>query len=183
MTFNPQKHEFLRIINKKNPIIHNYYIEISFINEVPHTKYLGVTIDCKLSWNKHIQTIANKAVQANTFLYRNLRHCSINIKCTCYKSMIRSIVEYALPVWDPHNTINITKLESIQRAVARFCCNDFSRLSSVTTMLTSLDLPTLQSRRMRAKLIMMYKIINDLVSIPEDYFISPDTPLRRGYYK
>ena len=183
MTFNPQKHEFLRITNKKNPIIHNYYIEISFINEVPHTKYLGVTIDCKLSWNEHIQRVANKAVQANTFLYRNLRHCSINIKCTCYKSMIQSIVEYALPVWDPHNTINITRLESIQRAAARFCFNDFSRLSSVTAMLTSLDLPTLQSRRMRAKLIMMYKIINDLVSIPKDYFISTDTPLRKGYYK
>ena len=29
----------------------------------------------------------------------------------------------------------------------------------------------------------MYKIINDLVSIPKDYFISPDPLLRRGYYK
>ena len=29
----------------------------------------------------------------------------------------------------------------------------------------------------------MYKIINDLVSIPKDYFISPDPPLRREYYK
>ena len=82
-------------------------------------------------------------------------------------------------VWDSHTTTNINKLESIQKAAARFCFNDFSRLSSVTAMLTSLDL---QSRRMRAKLITMHKIINDLVSIPKDYFISPNR-LRRGYYK
>ena len=75
-----------------------YYIKNSLINEVPHTKYLGVTIDHKLSWNEHIQRIANKAAQANAFLYRNLRHCPTNIKCTCYKSMVRSIVEYASPV-------------------------------------------------------------------------------------
>ena len=31
---------------------------------------------------------------------------------------------------------------------------------------------------------MMYKIINDVVSsYTKSYFISPDPPLRRGYYK
>ena len=44
------------------------------------------------------------------------------------------------------------KLKTIQRAAGRFCFNDFSSLSSITAMLTSLDLPTLQSRRIRAKL-------------------------------
>ena len=88
MTFNPQKCEFLRISNKKNPIVHNYYIENILINNVPHTKYLGVTIDHKLSWNEHIQRIVNKAIQANAFLHWNLRHRPINIKCACYKSMV-----------------------------------------------------------------------------------------------
>ena len=86
--------------------------------------------------------------------------------------MVQSIVEYPSPVWESHTTTNINKLEYIQRAAARFCFNDFSRLSSVTAILTLLDLPTLQSRRMRVKLIMMYKIINDLVNIPQDYFTS-----------
>ena len=40
MTFNPQKREFLRIANKKNTIVHNYYIENCLINSVPYTKYL-----------------------------------------------------------------------------------------------------------------------------------------------
>ena len=125
MTFNPQKCEFLRNTYKKNPIIHNYYIENSLITEVPHTKYLGVTIDHELSWNKHIQRIANKAVQLNAFLYWNLTHCPINIKCTCYKSMVRSIVEHASPICNSYTITNINKLEAIQRAAARFCLMTF----------------------------------------------------------
>ena len=97
--------------------------------------------------------------------------------------MVQSIIEFASPVWDPYTITNINKLKAIQRAAAGFCFNNFTRQSSITAMLTALDLPTLQSRRTRAKLIMMYKIINDLVNIPTNYFISPYPPLRRGYYK
>ena len=93
--------------------------------------------------------------------------------------MVRPIVEYASNVWDPHAISNINRVESVQRAVARFCFNDFSTYSSVTSMLTSLDLPTLESR---AKLIMMYKIINGIVCIPTNYF-TPCHPQSRRYYK
>ena len=58
--------KFLRITN---PVMHNYYTENSLINEVSYTKYLGVIIDHKLSWNKHIRRIVNKAAQVSAFLY------------------------------------------------------------------------------------------------------------------
>ena len=54
--------------------------------------------------------------------------------------MVRSIVEYASPVCNPYTITN--KLEAIQRAAARFCFIDFSKLYSIAAMgmLTSLDL-------------------------------------------
>ena len=67
MTFNPQKCEFIRIMNKKNPIAYKYYIGSTLINEVSCSKYLGVTIDHKLSWNEHIRRVT---IQVNAFLYR-----------------------------------------------------------------------------------------------------------------
>jgi len=39
-----------------------------------------------------------------------------------------------------------------------------------TNKLSTLNLPPLQQRRERAKLIMMHKIVTDLVDIPKDYF-------------
>ena len=134
MEFNPSKCEFLRITNKKNPIVFNYCIEAVPIAQVAHTKYLGVTISSNLSWNEHVQRITNKAKQVDNFLYRNLRECPTHIKCNCFKIMVRPIIEYAASVWDPHTLLNINRLESIQRTAARFCFNDFSRYSSVTNM-------------------------------------------------
>ena len=44
----------------------------------------------------------------------NLRHCPIHTKCTNYKSMVHSIVEYPLsPVWDSYTITNINKLEAM----------------------------------------------------------------------
>ena len=55
-------------------------------------------------------------------------------------------------------------LESIQKTVARFCYNDFS---SVTDMLSSLNLPSLQNRT-KAKLLVFYKMISGHLMIPMD---------------
>ena len=87
MSFNPTKCEFLHITNRKSPVIHTYYIATSPIKEVTSTKYLGVLIDNKLTWNDHIKSITHKAAQVNGFLYRNLRQCPPHIQAMCYKSM------------------------------------------------------------------------------------------------
>ena len=182
MEFNPSKCEFLQITNKMNPTVYNYHIEATPIVQVEHTKYLGVTISRNLSWNEHIQRITNKAKQVNNFLYRNLRECPTHIKSGCYKIMVRPVIEYAASVWDPYTLSNINKLESIQRTAARFCFNNFSRFSSVTNMLTSLNLPSLQARRTQAKLNIFYKIINGHLDVPTDDLTPKLSSLRNGYY-
>ena len=62
MSLNLKKCEFLRITNKKYPVVRKYYIENSPITEVSCTKYLGATINCKLCWNEHIQRLTTKAI-------------------------------------------------------------------------------------------------------------------------
>jgi len=182
MMFNPKKCEFLRISNKSTFVLNTYYINNHPIKEVTHAKYLGVIIDQNLSWNEHIKQISSKATKVNAFLYRNLYHCPVNTKLNCYKAMVRPILEYASPIWDPHTAININHLESVQRSAARLCYKDYSNFSSVTTMLRNLNLPTLKDRRNRAKLQMMYKITNNLVSVPNDCLTPAPPFLRSGYF-
>ena len=136
---------------------------------------MGVTIDSKLTFNDHVQSITNKANQIIAFIYRNLHQCPSTVKFNFYKSMVRLVLEYASMVWDSHTSANINKIQSIQRRAARFCLNNFSNSSSVTDMLSSLNLPPLKQRRERAKLIMMHKIVNDLVDVPKDLFILNDS--------
>ena len=128
-----------------------------------------------------ISTYHKQKEPFNLYLpYRNLRQCPPHIKATCYKSMVCPILEYASSR-SPYKC-NIHKLESVQRRAARFCLNDHSRYSSVTSMLLSLNLPSLQSRRKSAKLITMYKIINGNLHIPSNLLIPSHSDSRSGYF-
>lgn len=182
MAFNPKKCEFLRITNKKNFTPFTYRIDNSTIQEVTHAKYLGVVIDQHLNWNEHVKQTVSKATRIKSFLHRNLYQCPPTVKCNIYKAMVRPIMEYSSTVWDPHTSTNINNLESVQRSAARMCFRDFSRFSSVTSMLNDLELPTLQSRRMKSKIQMLYKIIHNLVDVPNDCLTPVPPYLRRGYY-
>jgi hypothetical protein len=53
----------------------------------------------------------------------------------------------------------------VQRREARYVVNRYHNASSVTSMLEELKWPTLEERRKRARLILMYKIVNGLVKI------------------
>ena len=48
-------------------------------------------------------------------------------------------MEYSSTIWDPHTTVNINRLESVQKHTA-----SYSRFSSVKSKLADLNLPTLQ---------------------------------------
>ena len=63
-------------------------------------------------------------------------------------------------------------VEMLQRKAARFVCNDFTRLSSITRMLEHLGWDTLEQRRNQLTLLMLYKIINQLVEVPHHHILT-----------
>ena len=64
----------------------------------------------------------------------------------------------------------------------RFICNDYSRGSSITEMLQTLSLPTLNQCRDTAKTVFMYKILHQIVdvSVP-DCYLSPISCNTQGH--
>ena len=61
MEFHPSKCQVLRISNKLNPIINTYNIHDVTLKVYDSVKYLGVTIDSKLTWKDHTSNVYNKA--------------------------------------------------------------------------------------------------------------------------
>ena len=97
------------------------------------------------------------------FLRRNLRVSNSDTKAAAYKSIVRSNLEYCASTWSPYTTSGKHKLEMVQRRAA----------SSVTEMLLELDWESLESRRVKIQLTLLYKIINDLVDIPASAYLTP----------
>ena len=63
--------------------------------------YLGVSITNDLCWNTHVGNICTKANRTLGFLRPNISSCPRDVKEMAYKGLVRPILEYASPVWDP----------------------------------------------------------------------------------
>ena len=168
MNFNPSKCYILNINNKKQHTPYNFSLCNKILENVSNHPYLGVEIDNKLRWDKHINKVTKKANSILGLIKRNLKNCPLEVKTVAYKSLVRPILDYGSTVWDPHFQCDIDKLESVQRRSARFCTADYSRFSSVTSMLEKLEWPQLKKRRENMRLTMLYKINNELVSIDKN---------------
>ena len=96
MRFNALKCQHISFCGKQVQINFDYMICNEVVKQVDSIKYLGVIIDKKITWSQQVDKIALKANRVRGFLYRNIKHCSADIKNRCYKIFIQPILEYAL---------------------------------------------------------------------------------------
>ena len=95
MMFNALKCQNISFCNKQVQINFNYMICNEVIKQVDGIKYLGVTIDKKITWSQQVDKIALKANRVRRYLYRNIKYCSSDTKNRCCKIYIQPILEYA----------------------------------------------------------------------------------------
>ncbi|GBM64282.1 putative RNA-directed DNA polymerase from transposon X-element [Araneus ventricosus] len=93
------------------------------INWSIETKYLGVTLDSRLTYDKHIININKKTRRAKAKLYPLLGRKSKLSLQTKLKTILRPKMTYASPVWRAAANTHIQKLESTQNIVARQSTN------------------------------------------------------------
>eukprot|EP00794_Sanderia_malayensis_P001703 gene1703-biopygen1557 len=150
MSFNPSKCSVIRIAphKKKKAISTQYYLHGHLLDVVDASKYLGVTITNKLSWDTQVSNTAGKASRTISFLRHSLRECTSQVKDASYKAMVRPILEYPSTVWDPCSKANIQTLEEVQRRAARYVFNNYSTKTPgcVTKMLSDLAWKSLESQ-------------------------------------
>ena len=181
MAFHPDKCTVLTVTQKKHSFTHDYTLHNHKLELVTSAKYLGITLQSNLKWSKHTNNIIANSNQQLGFLRRNLKTANVNIKSQAYLSLVRPKLEYSCSVWDPHTADQINKIEMVQRRAARYACNRYHNTSSVNSMLTTLQWPTLQERRLKYRLTMFYKIVHQLIAIPTSILLPTDHRTRKNH--
>ena len=125
-------------VHRGQPLVHFYTLCGQVLSLVEEAKYLGVLLASDLGWSPHVATTAGKASPALGFLKRNLKKCPAALKERAYIAYVRSILDYASPIWDPHLKNDIHALERVNRRAVRYVIGDYHRLSSVSGMLRSM---------------------------------------------
>ena len=179
MEFHPQKCSVLPITRSLSPQVNKYQLHGHTLKTETDSKYLGITINNKLSWNNHIDNTCTKANSSIGFLRRNFQISQEHIKTNVYNTLVRPQVEYAAAVWDPYTGENIHKLEMVQRRAARYVCNNYIQMASVTGMLQKLGWRSLEQRRADIRLVFLFKSISGLVAVDlSDQLVRQTRPSR-----
>ena len=146
LTLNPSKCKVMQICFKKEvPALQITGTELKVVSK---TKLLGLTVQSYLSWQTQINNMVSK-VSRRLYMLSRLRRFGVPSEdlISVYMGYVRTICEYAAPVWHSSITVDQSKkLERIQKRVCRIILS--SKYQSYTETLNRLELQTLEDRRL-----------------------------------
>ena len=124
------------LFGTQTTIEHNLklYYRNKEINRVSNTKFLGVFVDEKLSWNNHIDNLCKTLSKNIGILYR-LQFLPQNVLTFLYHSLVSSHVNYCNIVWGFTTKKNIERIHKLQKRGIRIITHSPFVSSSVPLFL------------------------------------------------
>ncbi|KAL1123961.1 hypothetical protein AAG570_001731, partial [Ranatra chinensis] len=123
---NTNKTEAILFTNSKSQPEH-IKIRDKIIPFSPQIKYLGLTIDKKLTWKEHLKTVNKKALTKAGRLLKQLLNrnskLSIENKLTIYKTILKPTWTYGIELWGSAKKGNIDRIQSFKSNVLRTILN------------------------------------------------------------
>ena len=181
MQFNPSKCQVIQVTGAKSPYKseYRYILRGQVLETVTCARYIGVDISSNLSWSSYIGCVAGNANRSLGYIRRNIKSKGKDVRESAYNTIVRSQLEYASAVWDPHTKEHISKIEMVQRRAACWTFGNFDNRASVTEMLNKLGWRTLEQRRADARLCLFYKIFYGLVAVPLPNYVQYNNKISR----
>ena len=150
------------------------------IEKVEAEKDLGVIIDNKLTFSKHISTKIKVANRNLGLVFRTFTYIDKDIFLNLFKSIVRPHIEYASSVWSPVFKKDMIALENVHRRATKLV-KSIAHLS-YSDRLRKLGLPSLEYRRERADVIQVYKILHDIDKVDKSkLFTRSEYTATRGH--
>ncbi|KXJ79524.1 hypothetical protein RP20_CCG000558 [Aedes albopictus] len=172
MFVNGQKCKVLSFSRSKNPMHHQYTLEAQPLQRVTSIRDLGVTIDAKLTFNEHVGITTAKAFSVLGFIHRHASDFTdIFALKSLYCSLVRSILEYAAPIWIPYYTTHILSIERVQKKFVRFALrrlpwNDPINLPAYSERCKLIGLEPLSTRRTKLQRLFIFDVIQGTIDCP-----------------
>jgi hypothetical protein len=172
LSLNVDKTHYLIFRSSKRRILEHdqMYINGQILECKDETKFLGIILDCKLSWSNHISKIKSKIAKGIGIFVKARKILPISSMITLYYSLIYPHMTYCIEVWGLAADIYILSLFRLQKKIIRIIKSVPTRTPS-DPLFKELGILKLNQIYMHKIILFMYNFIkNFLPSIFNDMF-------------
>ena len=175
LAFNPTKSVFVRFSAKQIvPEAPEYRLGLDTIPRRNTVKYLGLHLDRKLSWSDHISNLITKVRKRMRYISFLFSRSCQRARITLYKSLVLPLLDYCCVVYNPRLKGLIDGLEDCTRTFLQSInlgpALEDTSVGRYSNRLRQLGLEPLILRRIRASLILAYKMIFGLIPVSNQFF-------------
>ena len=110
-----------------------------------------------MTFESHISEKINTAYRMSYVVRRSYKYLTPETFVPLFKALVRTHLDYAVPVWAPWKISQIENIERVQRKATKQLPG--FHVLTYPERLKKLDLPTLSYRRLRADMIETFKIL------------------------
>lgn len=157
---------------KKSPLKFEYYLNNVALMRAYEVRDLGIILDEKLTFNKHISYAIAKSFAMLGFIMRIcVEFRDPRTLKALYFAYVRSILEYGSVVWCPTYQVLIDRIESIQRrfvwfVFCKFGWQEYVRFAPYNFKCHLLELESLHCRRRNSGVIFVHDIFSGHIDSP-----------------
>jgi hypothetical protein len=173
LSLNITKTHYIIFRSKRQCVVTNNKLSIngSIIENVEHTKFLGVTIDSTLSWDRHISNVKGKIARGLGVISKARKSLNSQSLITLYFSIIYPYLIYCVEVWGNAAAVYINSLFRLQKKVLKVIKSVPIRYSS-KLLFDEMKLLTVKEIHLHCSLMFIFKFLKGkLPSIFQDFYV------------
>ena len=176
----PSKCAALSFSGNSEVLNFNYMIDGIIIPKVNSIVDLGIEFTSTLNFLPDITNIYRKAFYSSLVMYRCFNSKDKILLYNAFSTYVRPLLEYCTSLWSPYKLCEIRQIESVQKKFTK-------RLQGLEQLsyqerLHLLKAESLELRRLKSDLTMIYKILHKYVAIESsEFFTIKSNQITRGH--
>ena len=162
----------------KQDVKASYSIGGVVLDAVDCEKDLGVMVQSDLKVSQQCVKVVKTANKVLGMISRSFQYRTRPVILRLYKALVRPHLEYCVQAWRPHLQKDINLLENVQKRVAKMLGVNKNRYYE---KISDLGLTTLETRRLRGDLIVVFKMFKGMLDVNVHDFFTVSHASSRGH--
>ena len=138
-------------------------IDDNKLDRVPTYKYLGITLDANLTYNRHLENVIKSLSYKALLLAKMRKYITQDVSLRIYKIMILPVLEYGDILYEGANKKLIDKLQVIQNRCLRTCLLPNQHIPTIRLHESCETANLISRRKMRLQLYMFKQKHNNCI--------------------